>query len=188
MTAPLDRRLARTLLDLKAAGARLTYGEATGPNTVAVEGVDTALEYPALSPVATGDYVALLEMGADRLILGAVGSVWRDLTLASANWSETRTCEWRREGGRIWLRGLLVRTTSTFTASTTLFTLASADNPPNPGVTSNSTALTIIAALTPAAYSYPWVIDSGGVFRASGSAPTVAIGDTVVLDGVSWPA
>ncbi len=52
---------------------RLVYGVATAENTVAVGGVDTATELSALQPVVTGQYVAVLEVGGDRLILGAVG-------------------------------------------------------------------------------------------------------------------
>ncbi len=51
---------------------RLVYGVATAVNTVQVRGADTAVELPYINAVAVNDYVAVLECGADRLILGPV--------------------------------------------------------------------------------------------------------------------
>lgn len=70
----MSNELARAILAMKAEGASIVYGEATAVNTVAVEGAATPVELPALSPVAAGQYVAVLQQGADRLILGPVGS------------------------------------------------------------------------------------------------------------------
>lgn len=66
--------LARALIDQSPdRPVRLVYGVATAANTVAVRGADTAIELPAIIPVASGDYCAVLESGADRLIVGPVG-------------------------------------------------------------------------------------------------------------------
>ena len=73
----MSNELARTILALNTAGARVVYGEATAVNTVALEGAATAVELPALTPVAAGDYCAVLQQGADRLILGPVGGIPR---------------------------------------------------------------------------------------------------------------
>jgi hypothetical protein len=83
--------LARTILALKSEGASIVYGEATAVNTVALEGAATAAELPALTPVLAGDYCAVLQQGADRLILGPVGAggslgPWTNLSLGSG-WS-----------------------------------------------------------------------------------------------------
>lgn len=51
---------------------RLVYGVATAANTVQIRGATTAVELPYITAVATNDYVAVLECGADRLILGPV--------------------------------------------------------------------------------------------------------------------
>lgn len=66
--------LARAILEHTEAnpGLRLIYGDATGPNTVIVAGSTVAVTLPALAAVVDGDYVAILEAGGDRLILGAV--------------------------------------------------------------------------------------------------------------------
>lgn len=66
--------LARTILAMRAGGASIVYGEATDINTVSIEGAATAVALPALTPVVTGDYCAVLQQGADRLILGAVNA------------------------------------------------------------------------------------------------------------------
>lgn len=52
---------------------RLVYGVATAANTVAVRGSSVAVALPAITPVASGDYCAVLESGADRVIVGPVG-------------------------------------------------------------------------------------------------------------------
>ena len=70
----MSNELARTILALKTEGARIVYGEATAVNTVALEGAATAVVLPALTPVVAGDYCAVLQQGADRLILGPVGA------------------------------------------------------------------------------------------------------------------
>lgn len=66
--------LARVLTEL--AGdrqqVRLLYGTATGTNTVRVMGADTPVVLPAVVPVTTGQWCAVLEAGGDRLILGPV--------------------------------------------------------------------------------------------------------------------
>lgn len=65
--------LATALLRSNEPGARLLYGVATGANTVAVMGADTAVTLPAVVPVATDDYCLILEQGADRIIIGPIG-------------------------------------------------------------------------------------------------------------------
>lgn len=51
---------------------RLMYGVATGPNTVQLDGSTTSVSLPAVSNVSSGEFVAVLAVGADRLILGSV--------------------------------------------------------------------------------------------------------------------
>lgn len=52
---------------------RLVYGTATAKNTVRVDGEATAVVLPAISSVRSGDRVAVLKAGGDRLIVGPVG-------------------------------------------------------------------------------------------------------------------
>lgn len=76
--------LTRLLLerDDRRAG-QVVYGVATDDNTVAVRGATTAVELPALTPVKAGDYCAVWESGADRLILGPVGGSSFSTTIAA---------------------------------------------------------------------------------------------------------
>ena len=69
----MNPSLVQELLEDRAPTLRILYGVATGANTVLVAGSTVAVVLPALSPVANGDYVAVLATGADRLILGCVG-------------------------------------------------------------------------------------------------------------------
>ena len=65
--------LARMLIDQSPdRPVRLVYGVATAANTVAIRGSSVAVELPYITAVTTSDYVAVLECGADRLILGPV--------------------------------------------------------------------------------------------------------------------
>ena len=63
--------LARALCDTSKP-VRLCYAVATGANTVQCDGSTTELTLPAINSVTTGDYCAVLMVGADRLILGPV--------------------------------------------------------------------------------------------------------------------
>jgi hypothetical protein len=84
--------LARTILALQNRGASIVYGEATAMNTVALEGAATAVELPALTPVASGDYCAVLQQGADRLILGPVDGDTPELgSNSNGNWARFRS-------------------------------------------------------------------------------------------------
>lgn len=76
--------LVRLLSDSERPG-RVVYGVASGDNTVAVRGSAVAVEMPALTPVRSGDYCAVWEQGADRLILGAVGRDWVSFTASWIN-------------------------------------------------------------------------------------------------------
>ena len=69
----MNPSLVAELLEEKSPTLRILYGVATGANTVLVAGSTVAVVLPALSPVVSGDYVAVLATGADRLILGRVG-------------------------------------------------------------------------------------------------------------------
>ncbi len=69
-------------------GVRIVYGVATGDNTVAVAGAATAVTLPALAPVRSGDYCAILETAdGDRLILGVVDDGATEFTPAWSNLS-----------------------------------------------------------------------------------------------------
>ena len=69
----MNPSLVAELLEGQSPTLRILYGVATGANTVLVAGSTVAVVLPALSPVANGDFVAVLATGADRLILGRVG-------------------------------------------------------------------------------------------------------------------
>lgn len=71
----MSSRLAKTLLGDPNRPVSVVYGTATGPNTVTLAGSTTPVTLPALAPVRSGDYVAVLVQGADRVILGEVGAV-----------------------------------------------------------------------------------------------------------------
>lgn len=131
--------------------------------------------------------LALDSLTVDGLsVTGA--SAWQPLTLASANWTQIRTPQWRINAGRVELRGFLTRTTSTFTANGTLFTLGAAANPPVPSQAYTVHGAAGIAAATPDATVVVWQVDAGaGTFRSSALTHAVAVGDTVSLDGICWP-
>lgn len=67
--------LARAILEADPGGLRILYGVATDTNTVTVGASTVPVVLPALNTVQDGDYVAILAVGADRLILGPVGGV-----------------------------------------------------------------------------------------------------------------
>jgi hypothetical protein len=113
---------------------------------------------------------------------------WRTITLASPNWTQVRTPEWRLNGGRIELRGALTRTTSTFPPTSNVFLLDSG-NPPTPSQVYAVGGPGTIVASTPDSQYMTWVVDTGLPSFRSGSATfTLAVGDAVSLDGIWWPA
>lgn len=120
--------LAKALLDREVTGTQILYGEATGNNTVTIAGSTVAVTLPALSPVVSGQYVAVLAAGADRLILGAVSTPWTALTLTNS-WTNTsgfQTGQYRRVGDMVHLRGYLTAGTNGASA----FTLPAGFRPP----------------------------------------------------------
>lgn len=115
--------LARVLLDQIAdtAGARIVYGVATDTNTVALAGAATAVELPAISPVRSGDYCAVLVQGADRLIVGSVGGGSVDIPTpftAASGWS-INTQYARRQGNLLTFAVYAERTGGTITVPST---------------------------------------------------------------------
>lgn len=168
---------------------RVVYGVATGRNTVQVRGATTAVQLSALTPVEAGDYCAVWEAPGDSLILGPVDSFeWQDITLASGNWTNSPTAQWRYIAGRIELRGAVTRTTSSFAAGGTLFNLGTG-NPPEPERDYRLLCGAQVAAETPDASTiYMFVDTSTGTFRSSTSTHNLAIGDAIFLDGIWWPA
>lgn len=128
----------------------------------------------------------------DRLIpciLGPVDSFeWQDITLASGNWTNSPTAQWRYIAGRIELRGAVTRTTYNFAAGGTLFNLGTG-NPPEPERDYRLLCGAQVAAETPDASTiYMFVDTSTGTFRSSTSTHNLAIGDAIFLDGIWWPA
>lgn len=122
-----------------------------------------------------------------RLLSKSPAGAWRTITL-TGSWTQTRTPQWRTNGARIELRGYLTKITATFTPGSTLFALGSS-NPPNPGANYNLVGYAAIAAATPDATDFGWVVDTGaGTFRSGGATHTVAVADAVSLDGIWWPA
>jgi hypothetical protein len=70
----VNQSLVKALLAEKEQGnTQILYGVATAKNTVTIAGSTVAVALPALTPVVSGDYCAVLASGADRLILGRVG-------------------------------------------------------------------------------------------------------------------
>jgi hypothetical protein len=112
--------LAKTLLAQKEPGTRVLYGVATANNTVTLAGSTVAVELPALEPVVSGDYVAVLATGADRLILGAIRGedmAWTAAPTFGTGWgnygSGWAEAEYRKVGDEVQLRGLIYRSSST---------------------------------------------------------------------------
>lgn len=66
------RPLARELAGRIESPLYLSYGTATAANTVRMDGEATAVVMPAITSVTTGQRVAVLKSGGDRLILGPV--------------------------------------------------------------------------------------------------------------------
>jgi hypothetical protein len=116
----MNPSLVKALLAERQQGVQLLYGVATGTNTVEVAGSSAAVQLPALLPVKSGDYVAVLAAGADRLIIGPVGSAdWADYAPTLTNitiGNGTQTHQWRGLGGKT----ILVSNTIVF-GSTTSF-------------------------------------------------------------------
>lgn len=115
-------------------------------------------------------------------------SGWQTITLASPNWTQVRTPEWRLNGGRIELRGAVTRTTSTFPPTSNILLLGSSGNPPAPSQLYSVGAQATIVASTPDSQFMTWVVDTAVPSLRSGSTTfTVAVGDGVSLDGIWWP-
>jgi hypothetical protein len=145
--------------------------------------VDPGIEYAQRIADLEADVAEL-----KRLLAKSPATAWATITLGSANWTQTRTPQWRTNGARIELRGYLTRINGGFTIPSALFTLGSA-NPPNPGVNYNLVGYAVVAALTPDSTDYGWVVDTGaGTFRTAGTTHPLAIADQVSLDGLWWPA
>jgi len=87
---------------------RILYGVATANNTVLVAGSTVAVELPALEPVVSGDYCAVLATGADRLILGSMATAWTAVSFSNS-WvnygSGFQEAEYRKVGDMVQLRG-----------------------------------------------------------------------------------
>lgn len=98
---------------------RLVYGVASGDNTVAVRGVATPVELPTLTPVKSGDYCAVLESGADRLILGQVGLASNYTTVTPATNFDV-TLNLARRGHHATISISVTRLTSNVAAQTAL--------------------------------------------------------------------
>jgi hypothetical protein len=127
--------LARVLLDRDPdRPVRLVYGVATGTNTVAVRGAATAVVLPAILTVHAGDYCAVLESGADRVILGPVvtpASEWVSPTYQNG-WVDYDTggfnnVEYRKVGDEVQIRGIMKGGTP---GTSPAFTLPPAFRPP----------------------------------------------------------
>lgn len=111
-------------------------------------------------------------------------SGWNDITLSSGNWTEVKAVQWSQSGDVVRLRGLLTRITSTFATGTTLFTTGSG-NPPSPGTSTTCMGPARIIAQTPDGQALIWTV-GGGNFALYANSHTVAVGDSVWLDGVSY--
>lgn len=120
----------------------------------------------------------------ERLAGVSVASTWTSLSLLSPNWTQTRTPQYRFNGARVELRGALARISTTYTTGTALFNLPSAITPSQHYT---DTATSSIASLTPDRYAYSWIARSTGTFESLATGPDVAPGDSVDLDGISWP-
>lgn len=126
----MNPSLAKALLADRQPGVQLLYGVATALNTVKIAGSTVAVELPALEPVVSGDYVAVLAAGADRLILGRVGDTgWHGVTFQNG-WVNAGTygaVQYSRVGPEVSIRGRMTGGT----LSAACFTLPAGWRPAN---------------------------------------------------------
>lgn len=110
---------------------------------------------------------------------------WQSITLADANWDSVRTLEWRREGGRVFLRGRARRITSNLSPGNAMFGWGSSwsGNPPEPSAVAEFPLFSLVSAHD---VTGGWVADPATSFQTSGVS-TVAIGTYVYLDDIDYP-
>ena len=124
----MNPSLVQELLEDQPPTLRILYGVATGANTVLVAGSTVAVVLPALSPVVSGDYVAVLATGADRLILGPVAdTAWTAVTFTNS-WVNLgpQPAQYRKIGDIVYVRGQI----SGGATSSSAFTLPAGFRPP----------------------------------------------------------
>ena len=119
--------LARKILTLaESPPLRLTYGVAASATTVYVNGSTGAVTVSTLDGVSmtANDYVAIMQSGADLLVVGVVGDGWQTYTPTLTGWAignGTITSRYRVSGGTCFvLDHVEFGSTSTFTGSATL--------------------------------------------------------------------
>jgi hypothetical protein len=184
----VNASLAKAILAERSAGARILYGVATGDNTVEIAGSTVAVTLPALDPVVSGDYVAVLASGADRLILGAVrATAWTAVTFAGA-WanfgSPWQPAQYRRVGDMTHLRGLVKITSGSVAVATPsdVFSLPAGLRPPSDlvlgskAMTSTGVVQTVDVRVAPAGNVY-YYTDGGATLTTTG---------WLALDGLSF--
>lgn len=184
-TSPLKVRVTSMSSPIEEGGGVYIRSNAASPvyedvsNYVAWESPGAFLEVGEWAPAAYGR-ANRADPEVEARVAGAATD-WATVSLGSANWTTVRTVEWRYEGSRVWLSGAVTRITSAFPANSNLFGLGSGGNPPA------GSQLYVQPMDRGGTINGDWVIDSGtSNFRSSTTAPTVAIGDTITLDHVSW--
>lgn len=137
------------------------------------------------------EHVAVLERRIAELerAAGRGPGDWQPLTLASANWTQTRTPQWRINAGNIELRGLITKTTFPLSLGGTLFSTSATGNPPAPSVEYRVAMHGQVAASTPDYQPIDFVWDLSGtpLLRTTTVTLELAVGDVLFLDGARWP-
>lgn len=181
----MARQVAKMLDDARTSGGtRLVYGDATGPNTVVVQGSGptAAIVLPALVPVVAGQHCAVLENGPTRLILGPITSGWQTLTL-EPDWEQWSSSwyppSYRIVNGEVELSGLLRRINSDVTADADVANLPAIGTPVR---TATTTAMTSTDSLPAREIR----LTSAGLLRLSHHGVNLATGQWLSLDDVRF--
>jgi len=114
---------------------------------------------------------------------------WTDVTLASGNWTTNETVRWRQEGYRVFLRGTITRTTSTFGATGVFFGLDTTepyDNPPSPAFGSRMVANYIDGTSGSSISIFVYADVGADTFRTTTAGPALVVGTQISFDNLSY--
>lgn len=134
-------------------------------------------------PLTGGDISGALTVQGDPVT--GTGS-WQTLTLAIGAQTIVRTPQWRRNGGRIELRGEFTRTAA-MAAGTTIANFGGG-NPPAPATNIPGWGVGTIVASTPDNQPVALQAHSSLGLRTTTTTFALANGDGLALDTMWWPA